>query len=113
MVVSGPGTGSVDAATRDNVKTFKLSFPPGRALAAYSWIRIASPDDLGNGTYTLSDQTSPSPGHMVTFNTLSRAGRTVNVQVGSCLQWHGYNANTGIYVVQTGHEQPFSVSLVR
>jgi hypothetical protein len=30
------------------------------------------------------------PGRAITFNSLPRAGSTITVPVGSCLQWHGY-----------------------
>jgi hypothetical protein len=48
----------------------------------------------------------------VDFNTLQLSRSTVEVEVGSCLQWHGYRAGQPLYLIVNGPVKPFEVSLI-
>jgi hypothetical protein len=98
-VVRRAASGYVDAFTVGSELTMQL--PPAPQRTAYRWLEFDSPSGFGDGTVTIGDklgQTDAS--HLITFRTLPRAGNTVYLRVGSCIQWHGYTGSDLTLVLQ-------------
>lgn len=80
-----------------------MSMPGSGALGAYQWLEFQSPDGFGQATIEVTDQTlGAQPSHLITFHALPQVGDTVYLRVGSCIQWHGYDAGDLHLVVQRG-----------
>jgi len=94
-----PHAGAVDASADQRAQILALQAPQGTRLAAYPWLQVQGSRSLGRTPFTVSNQTSPSSGHEIQFDTLPRSGRTVTVDVDSCLQWHGYDGAAPLYLV--------------
>jgi len=113
-VVAGVA-GDVDHVGTPPADVHRLTFAKGTTLARYGWLEVRSSRNLGSGSFTLTDDPTAPTGHNLSFSTLPRAGKKVYVKVGSCLQWHGYDASHGLYLVRSGsnHQVPVSISVVR
>jgi hypothetical protein len=92
-----------------------ISVPPGLDLASYQWVEF-NPAGLPLGTESISLSDFPIHGglHSIDFSTLAWIHRNFYVQVGSCIQWHGYTART-LYLSAVGSAPvlPKTVTLVR
>jgi hypothetical protein len=108
-------TGSVDSATRAHESVLRLSLPAGTSPSAFQWLTLRAPSTIGDSSFVLSDGPTSPYSHTVQFNTLPVAGKQVTVEVGSCLQWHGYGTGATLYLSRTasGPAPPVSVSLIK
>jgi hypothetical protein len=70
---------------------WKVELPPGLNLA-YLVLQTAAP--LGTSAFAFSNQVGAPPSNLVEFNALPRSGHTLKVDVGGCLQWHGYQSSS-------------------
>ena len=111
-VVPDAKTGAVDTAVPQSIRTYQVSPPKGATLAEFSWLRLSTSENLQNNSFQFTDALNAPASHGVDFNVLAAPDRTLDVGVGSCLQWHGYSSFSGIYVTQVGSGQPFSLSLI-
>jgi hypothetical protein len=113
--VDAGAAGWADSYQRVDQEILRLTFPRGTDLSSYRWLQLRSTSSLGNSSNFVTDDVSAGTTHQVSFNTLPRAGNHLSVQVGSCLQWHGYDSDAGLYLVRggPGAERPVSVELRR
>jgi uridine phosphorylase len=75
-------------------------------------LEFESPTGFGQATIEVTDQTmGAQPSHTITFQTLPSAGHTVFLRVGSCIQWHGYQAGE-LHLVTSGAPADMSVRLL-
>jgi hypothetical protein len=107
--------GWADSYQKPDEEILRLTFPRGTDLSSYRWLQIQTRSSLGTSSNFLIDELGAGPEHQVGFNSLPRAGNRLSVQVGSCLQWHGYRAAAGIYLVRSGQDarRPVTVDLRR
>lgn len=107
--------GRADSYEKVDEQILRLAVPRGTDLASYRWLQLRSRSSLGNSMNVLTNDLSAGPDQEVAFSSLPRAGSQLSVQVGSCLQWHGYRAGTGLYLVRSGPAaaRPVSVELRR
>ena len=52
------------------------------------------------------------PGRQITLSTLAGSGRTIDVNVGACSQWYGYQTRT-LLMVDSTNDPLVSAHLVR
>jgi hypothetical protein len=91
-VVTGRTSGHVDGVPSS---LLALSVPGTAPITGYQWLELHS-DSGFNSHIILTDDATPlhdSP-HNISFDSLPRAGNTVYLRVGSCIQWHGYETRT-------------------
>jgi hypothetical protein len=105
-VQPGAVAGSVDAVSIGRPQSAIL-LPAGKAWSDYRWLTISAPRGFQSEQWSIGDTSDPS--HSVTFNSL-QATHSLRIHVGSCAQWHGYDAST-LYITHTGAETVSSVSL--
>lgn len=113
--INGGPAGWVDSYKKVDEEILRLAFPRGTNLASYRWLQVKSPSSLGRTSNTITNDLNVGPTYQIAFNSLPQAGSNVSVQVGSCLQWHGYRSGTGLYLVRSGPgaNRPVSVDLRR
>jgi hypothetical protein len=111
-IVPSEGAGTVDVTTPQSTAVYELIAPSGVAWASNSWVRISTARGLKNATVTISDQPAAPPTHRVAFATLAQSQKRVSVEVGSCLQWHGFGGARPLYLVVNGSLPRFQVSLI-
>ena len=100
--------GSVDVVSTGHVMA--LTLPKGTALSSYQWLEIRSSQPLHAGAMVLTDLVGATS-HEITFNSLDITGTSLDVRVGSCIQWHGYHTSAPLYLVQGSSNQVPAVSL--
>jgi hypothetical protein len=103
--------GWVDSYQEVNQRIVRLDFPLGTNLATYPWLQLQSSSTLGRTSNVLTNDVDLGSTHQIGFNSLPLAGSNLSVQVGSCLQWHGYRSGTGLYLVRSGPGANRSVSV--
>jgi hypothetical protein len=105
--------GSIDEATiiRDT-QTFAIGVPPGTDLSSYQWIQMQSGSGFGRSRIEVTDDLPAGPSHVIAFNTLPTVGDSVSTRVGSCLQWHGFDASKLTLLVH-GPSRSFTVRLLK
>jgi hypothetical protein len=109
-VVDASNSGHVDVMQTGTV--LKMSVPQSTTLTAYQWLEFQSPSGFGQASIQVTDHTlGTQPSHLISFQTLPGVGRTVYVRVGSCIQWHGYQASD-LHLVVQGAPQDMSVRLL-
>ena len=109
-VVSSSDAGHIDQVGRGTI--LDLSLPGSGSLSPYQWLEFESPTGFGQATIEVTDQTmGAQPSHTITFQTLPSAGHTVFLRVGSCIQWHGYQAGE-LHLVTSGAPADMSVRLL-
>jgi hypothetical protein len=111
-IVRSTRAGFVESTVPQSATVFELTAPSGVSWAANSWIRISTPHGLQNDAFTFADQPGAPQTHTVDFNTLQQARSGVEVEVGSCLQWHGYRTGQPLYLIVNGPVSHFEVSLI-
>jgi hypothetical protein len=91
---------------------WRLQPPAGETWSAYRWLEVRSPGGgLPAGQWTLADSW-PSPAQrQITFKSLPGRSAALRVYVGSCAQWHGYDA-APLYLSAAGRAEPLSVRLL-
>ncbi len=107
----GGGRGGVGSPHTAPSRIESLVVPPRTDLASYRWLELTSPGPLSSGTVTVTDALGDRS-HEITFNILPTVGTHVAVQVGSCLQWHGYQSHN-LFLVQRGTGPTPAVWLAR
>ena len=114
-VIAGTSAGYSDSYQHQDTQITRLKFPSGTNLSSFQWLEVKSASSLGNGSFVLTDNPNAPVGHDITFQTLPRVGGHVFVEVGSCIQWHGYAGSTSLYLVRTGSalKEPVRLSLYR
>jgi hypothetical protein len=91
-VVASPNAGNVDEEQTETVIT--MSLPGSASLSSDQWLEFESPSGFGQASIEVTDQTfGAEPSHVISFQTLPQVGHTVFLRVGSCIQWHGFQAN--------------------
>jgi hypothetical protein len=99
--------GAVDLPIRAPSATgAMLDLPPG--FQSYDWLEIRTRGGLVSDEFILTDDPL-APGRAISFRALSRAGPRYLVRVGSCPQWHGYQAGP----IQLLHDAPKDILAVR
>jgi hypothetical protein len=83
----------VDGVGGSSANLYALQLAPHTNLSAYEWLVIEVARPFGASTFAIADRYPSDPGHQIGFQTLPRIGSEVAVRVGSCLAWHGYNAD--------------------
>ncbi len=98
-VVASPNAGNVDEEQTETVITMSLT--GSASLSSYQWLEFDSPSGFGQASIEVTDQTlGAEPSHVISFQTLPQVGQTVFLRVGSCIQWHGFQADHLDLVVQ-------------
>ena len=109
-VVASPDSGHVDAIQSGAVVT--MSLPGSASLSTYEWLEFVSPSGFGQANIEVTDQTlGAQPSHVIGFQTLPLVGHTVYLRVGSCIQWHGYQAGN-LHLIVQGAPSDMSVRLL-
>ncbi|MGH9089813.1 MAG: hypothetical protein ACRDZR_00290 [Acidimicrobiales bacterium] len=103
--------GWADSYQKPDEHILRLTFPRGTNFSSYHWLQLRSGASLGNSSNFLTNELGAGPEHQVGFNSLPRAGNNLSVQVGSCLQWHGYQSAAAIYLVRSGPDAGRAVSV--
>lgn len=102
MAIETGAAGWADSYQKPNEVILKLVFPKGTNPASYRWLQLRSASPLGTTSNYLTNNLGAGPDNQVGFNSLPSAGTSLSVQVGSCLQWHGYDAAESLYLVRSG-----------
>jgi hypothetical protein len=80
----------------------QVQVPAGTDLGRYPLATVkSSAGSLGNGSYRISNLIG-DPQHSIAFDAKPDVGASLGVQVGACLQWHGFSAAGPLYVEQSG-----------
>jgi hypothetical protein len=99
--------GAVDLQVRASSATeIMLDLP--RGFRSYDWLEIRTEGILAADEFILTDDPS-ALGRAISFRALSRAGPRYLVRVGSCPQWHGYQAGP----LRLLHDAPQDILAVR
>ena len=105
--------GGVDGATLKPSQLYEVTMPSRVAVDHYPWLRVSSSADLGDASFTFTNDLATVPGSEITFNVLPRSGKDLILDADGCLQWHGYSSSAPLYLVRTGSSsQSLSVSLI-
>ena len=107
-VASEPAAGVVDDLSEETVDISEVQVPSGVDLADYELMELSSSQgDLGKGELELSEAPSDlaNRDRRILAGVLPLTGRSLRVRVGSCLQWHGYEAQT-LYLTQGDLDHP-------
>jgi hypothetical protein len=108
-VIPGRDSGHVDSALVLSQRTLELSVPPHADLSRFQWITVDTSGGNGHQQFALGNAVGV-PGHEITWWTLPRGGTRISVQVGSCLQWHGFG-DSPLYLAIHGSGTVRSVTL--
>jgi hypothetical protein len=110
-VVIRPGHGHVDTVTSVDARVLKIGVPSGTNLSQFPWMTVTT---NGNGTreqFAFGDSVSDIS-HQITWWSLPQGGARLSVEVGSCLQWHGFGKSP-LFLVVHGRGSVRSVTLSR
>jgi hypothetical protein len=99
-VVHAEAEGHVDGVSQSTSELRKLAIPSGLRLSDYQWLVLHG--TFGASSLLLSDSLSPPSNQAIAFNLLPGTEKSVYVRVGSCLQWHGYNPSSGLFLLSVG-----------
>lgn len=108
-VVVHPGNGHVDSVTSVNETILRLLVPPGTDLSRIQWITVVTNGGDGHQQFALSNLVG-NASHEITWWALPQGGARISIQVGSCVQWHGFD-NTPLYLAVHGRGVIRSVTL--
>ncbi len=82
-----------------------VALPPGLDLGSVQMVRFEAEREIGSAHVGISDvpadATVPGGRRTVTFSVLPSSGNAIDVRVGSCLQWHGFEGSK-LYLTQEG-----------
>jgi hypothetical protein len=95
-----PG-GYVEEFKATNKTVGKIEIPSGLTLTDYHLATMSAEEPLGNSGVVITDDIAMAS-HGISAISLPRLEPTLAMRVGSCLQWHGYDASAPLYVVQDG-----------
>lgn len=99
--------GAVDLQVRaSSASGVMLDLP--RGFRSYDWLEIRTGGSLASDEFILTDDPS-ALGRAISFRALGRAGPRYLVRVGSCPQWHGYQAGP----LRLLHDAPEDILAVR
>jgi hypothetical protein len=101
--------GNIDGANVVNERVLRLHVPLRTDLSNYEWITVSTTGGSGHQQFTLSNAFG-NPTHEISWWTLPRGGSRISVEVGSCLQWHGF-AGSSLSLVVGGSGSVRSVKL--
>ena len=102
--------GYLDVHNADVYTVGELQLPGGINLRDYDLATLSSTGGLGGANVALTDQ----PGHLyhdISARWLDQAGPRLNLRVGSCPQWYGYDPSKPLYLMQSGGPPVTSVTL--
>jgi hypothetical protein len=102
---------SVDTQTVEQATMYSVQVPAGVSLSSYDWMDFGPANALGNAEVQLSDTEGMAPSHTIQLSSLNQSSRRLLVQVGSCLQWHGYQSKSLYLAVGSATARP-SLSLL-
>jgi hypothetical protein len=91
--------------------TWRVVLPPGLNLASYPYLQVRSAAPLGHSAFAFSNAVGAPPSNLVQFSAVPRSGHRLDVDVGDCLQWHGYQSSS-LYLTVTTPTPP-TLRLVR
>jgi hypothetical protein len=115
QVRTNPAAGEVDIVQRLSAGTFHVAFPPGANLSNYFWLTIHAKGSLGKSSFVIKDSLLSPSTHALTFSTLPGSPASESIMAGSCIQWYGYDAASGLDVQVGGAASTMSdlgISLV-
>jgi hypothetical protein len=103
LVVTSPlSAGRLEAEGSVVRSVGQIHVPPGTDLGRYPLATVtSSAGSLGDGSYRISNLIG-DPQHSIAFDAKPDVGASLGVQVGACLQWHGFSAAGPLYVEQSG-----------
>jgi hypothetical protein len=82
-----------------------VTLPPGLDLGSVQLARFEAGREIGSAHVGISDVPAdavvPGGWRTVTFSVLPVSGNAIDVRVGSCLQWHGFEGSR-LYLTQDG-----------
>jgi hypothetical protein len=102
--------GNLEVHNADVYTVGEFRLPSGISLRDYDLATLSSSGGLGGANVALTDQ----PGqlyHDISASWLDQAGPRLNLRVGSCPQWYGYDASKPLYLMQSGGPRVTSVTL--
>jgi len=102
-------TGFVDRISP--VYIYEMKLPAAVYRSNYSWLRLGFSRVSGQTNIELGDDTEV-PTRQITLSTLAGTGRTIDVNVGACSQWYGYQTGT-LRVVDSSSDPIVSARLIR
>jgi len=102
-------TGFVDRISP--VYIYEMKLPAAVDRSNYSWLRLGFSRVSGQTNIELGDDTEV-PTRQITLSTLAGTGRTIDVNVGACSQWYGYQTGT-LRVVDSSSDPIVSARLIR
>ena len=105
---------NVDSLTAKKVYRWSVAVPAHQALSDYQWLSVGDTRGLGKMNVQIADVPTMDPSHSIQFSSLGQGQKRLFLQVGSCLQWHGYQSPT-LYMTTDGPSagNPFKVALVQ
>jgi len=106
---SARSTGFVDRISP--VYIYEVVLPAAVVRSNYSWLRLGFGRVYGQMNIELGDDLEV-PGRQITLSTLAGGGRTIDVNVGACSQWYGYQTRT-LLMVDSTNDPLVSAHLVR
>jgi hypothetical protein len=108
-VITYAGNGYIDGAVSGNQRVLVLQAPSNTDLSRYRWVTVTTNSGEGHQQFVLSDVLG-NVSHDITWSSLPQGGARISVQVGSCLQWHGFDRPL-LYLGVEGHGTIRSVTL--
>ncbi len=86
-VRQGSIDGSVDAIAADPLRRYRLPLPAD--APAWNWLTVSSDSGFGDDRFVVSDS-RPGPARSISWSSIVGRSTSLDVGVGSCPQWHGY-----------------------
>jgi hypothetical protein len=102
----GEVTGWIDSLIPSH--QLAISPPAGAAWSDYRWLEIDAKSSFQQDGWVLYDKVTGDPGRLIQFRTLE-SRTTLRIFIGSCAQWHGYDA----VPLMLGHSLPQDIAAVR
>jgi hypothetical protein len=87
---------SFGPATPGSRRRWTVRLPRDGTASRYRWLEVETGAPLREGAFVLSDVPGAprTSRRAIAFRSLDRGGHVIRVRVGSCSQWHGYDADT-------------------
>jgi hypothetical protein len=106
-VRAGLAFGNLDITTAYH--QLAVTLPPGAAWSDYRWLEIDTTTRLAGDRWAIYQNPAAEPGGQIIFRTLPGTASGYRVLIGSCAQWHAFQANRLIL----GHGQAQDIAAVR
>jgi hypothetical protein len=111
MRTAEPPVGHVDDYHASTRELGQINLPTGTRLTDFDLMTMsAGGGPVGTSELAITDSIEQG-GHYIAAATLPEPDRDFTIRVGSCLQWHGFDATKPLYILQDGGVPVTSVRL--